>query len=470
MAKTFLINAGALSGARIFLALSQVLVLPVLARFLDPVAFGDMALAMSIVVFAQILSDAGMGRSLIRQPKEDPAEWNSVFWLLAAVGLGLAVLVVTLAPFVAQALDRPRLLWMLLALSLLPPLSALSAVSVARMEKDGQFPQLAVIRTLAGVVGLVAVLGLALAGAGVWALVAQQLAIAVVQAAGSVWRSAFRPGAPRNFTPLGGHIRFSRDNIGVSLVFSLHRQAPALLISPILGTAALGLFSMAQRFLNLPRTALAGPVAQTVFVRIAKVQSDRQKVADIYTASCLMLVLAVFPPMATLAGSASSLFPLLLSDTWTISATIFTLAAVGIMVEIATSCIGVLLQALDRTTLRLRMILERTVLRTMMIAAAVPFGLEAAAASISVFSVLYLPRLFSYVRQVAPVSGRGLLRLLAPAGLMSALVWLAMALATPWFSGWQMLGLSAVGLVLTWAAIYVLQRKTIRSALSTLNG
>lgn len=82
--------------------MSQVLVLPIIARFLDPLEFGDMALAMSVVVFVQILSDAGMGRSLIRQPKYDPAEWNSVFWMLACVGLTLTVVVLILAPIWAN--------------------------------------------------------------------------------------------------------------------------------------------------------------------------------------------------------------------------------------------------------------------------------------------------------------------------------------------------------------------------------
>ena len=244
MAKTFLVNAGALSASRVFLSFSQVLVLPVIARFLDPVDFGDMALAMSVVVFVQLLSDAGMGRSLIRQPRYDPAEWNSVFWLLTCVGLVLALFTLLLAPIWAALFDRPQLLWLLLALAVLPLSNSLSAVAIARMEKDGQFPQLALIRTFAGIVGLVTVLGMTVAGAGVWALVAQQIAIAATQTGWAVVQSRFRPGAPRNFTPLGGHIRFAGDNIGVSLIFTIQRQAPALLIGAAIGAAPLGLFSM----------------------------------------------------------------------------------------------------------------------------------------------------------------------------------------------------------------------------------
>ena len=470
MAKTFLVNAGALSASRVFLSFSQVLVLPVIARFLDPVDFGDMALAMSVVVFVQLLSDAGMGRSLIRQPRYDPAEWNSVFWLLTCVGLVLALFTLLLAPIWAALFDRPQLLWLLLALAVLPLSNSLSAVAIARMEKDGQFPQLALIRTFAGIVGLVTVLGMTVAGAGVWALVAQQIAIAATQTGWAVVQSRFRPGAPRNFTPLGGHIRFAGDNIGVSLIFTIQRQAPALLIGAAIGAAPLGLFSMAQRFLNLPRTAVAGSVAQVAYVKMAALQKDGGKIAEIYTATCLLLSLAIFPPVAVLAGGASSLFPLLLSDTWAPAATVFTLAAAGMMIEIATSCVGILLQALDRTRLRLWMVAERAILRTLAIAVAVPFGLAPVAIVISVFSILYLPRYLAFAQRAAPVSQVAVLQAMAIPAAASAAAWAVLAYCGQVFSPWETLALACAILPLTWAAAALPQIARIRRAFSLLNG
>jgi len=469
MAKTFLVNAGSLSASRIFLSLSQVLVLPVVARFLDPVAFGDMALAMSVVVFAQILSDAGMGRSLIRQPRYDPAEWNSVFWLLTGVGLALALVTLAMAPIWAHLFGRPQLLWLVSALAVLPLLNSLSAVSVARMEKDAQFPKLAIIRTVAGIVGLIVLLALTVAGAGVWALVMQQIALTATQAVWANVQSRFRPGLPRNLVPLGGHIRFASDNVGVSLVFTAQRQAPILLIGAFIGAGPLGVFSMAQRFLNLPRPALAGPVARVVFVSMTKVQDDGPKLAEIYAASCLIISVATFPPMAVLAGSASSLFPLLLSDTWASAATIFALASPAIMLELAPSSVGVLLQALDRTRLRLRMAVERTILSSLALAVAVPFGLEAVALMLSVFALVYLPRYVGYAQRVAPISRRAVLQAMAIPAATSAGAWVMLAYCGRVFGNWEMLGLAGIALPLTWGITILLLRTRIRRAVSLLS-
>ncbi|MEM7711205.1 MAG: oligosaccharide flippase family protein, partial [Pseudomonadota bacterium] len=314
MQKKFLINVGSLGGSRLALALSQVLVLPFVARFLTPTDFGDIALAMGVVVFAQIFSDAGLGRSLIRQPRVDPAEWNSVFWVLVGVGVGLTAFLCALAPLWAMLFDRPRLGGLVAVLSVTVLCSALTAVPVARMEKDDRFPTVAGIRITAGVAGLIAVLGLAAAGAGVWALVAQQVVLAMVQLILAAWFGRFRASWPRGFTPLAHHIRFASDNVATSMLFTAQIQSPILLLGWVLGAAPLGLFSMAQRFLTLPRTALAGPVAQVVYVRMAALQSDPAAVARIYVGSCRVLAAAVFVPMAALAGSGHVIFPFVLSQ------------------------------------------------------------------------------------------------------------------------------------------------------------
>lgn len=470
MTKTFLVNAGSLSASRTFLALSQVFALPIVSRFLVPSEFGDMAIAMSIVIFGQMLSDAGMGRSLIRQPDYDAAEWNSVFWLLTGVGGGLSLILVALAPVWVMLFDRPPLLGLVSALAVLPLLNALAAVAIARMEKDGRFPQLALIRIVAGVIGMVTVLVLAVAGAGVWSLVIQQIVIAAIQTAGAFLYSNFCPSLPRNFTPLRGHIRFASDNVGVSLIFSVQRQGPVLLIGAILGAVPLGLFSMAQRFLTLPRNAVSGPVAQVVFLRMTKVQDEGHKVADIYVASCLLLAVAVFPPMAVLAGSAGSLFPFFLSGTWSPAAMIFALAAPGMMIEVATGSAGVMLQALDRTRLRLWMVTERTVLRTAAVAVAVPFGIEATALVLSLFSIAYLPRYVGLAQRVVPVSQLALLHAMSIASIASALAWVAMSYCGQIFSGWKMLGLACAALPLTWALAILPQIPRLRWAVSLLNG
>ncbi len=44
----------------------QIAVLPILARLLGPAAFGLVALAMPLILLANMVSDAGLGNALVR--------------------------------------------------------------------------------------------------------------------------------------------------------------------------------------------------------------------------------------------------------------------------------------------------------------------------------------------------------------------------------------------------------------------
>jgi O-antigen/teichoic acid export membrane protein len=190
---TFFLNVGALVSARVFLALSQVLVLPIIARQLTVADFALMALAMTVVVFSGVLSDAGLGRSLIRTPHTEQDEWSSVFWLLVLIGIGLAAVVVLISPHWALFFNEPRLTALLCAMAPVPLCQAISSAPSAEIERREAYSDIAVLQVITTVISLGLAIGLALAGAGVWALVAQQLALAFVRLIGIARLTRFRP-------------------------------------------------------------------------------------------------------------------------------------------------------------------------------------------------------------------------------------------------------------------------------------
>ncbi|QBR38584.1 hypothetical protein ETW23_22030 (plasmid) [Leisingera sp. NJS201] len=335
MAKHFLVSTGALSAARLITAFSQLLILPVISRFLTVEEFGLVSLAMVVVLFAQLFSDAGLGRSLIRQQHVDAQEWGAVFWLLFCVGPALALTALAAAPAWAWLHGAPELFGLVAALSVTPMFLSWAAVPNARLERDGRFPGLALIRTSAALAGMVAAVALAVSGAGVWALVAQQILLAAIQCGGAFALSGFRPAPLRRGVRLREHLSFARDSLGVSLLQTVQRQAPVALIGHQLGPAPLGLFTMSSRLLNQPVMALAGPMAQVTYVRMAAAQSDTGHVAALYIGSVRLLALAIFPPMAVLAGAGGDLFALIFSDPWRNAGLLFALAAPGIALESA---------------------------------------------------------------------------------------------------------------------------------------
>lgn len=449
-----------------FVAVSQVLVLPIIARYLDVAEFGDVALAMTVTLFAQLLSDAGLGRSLIRKSPFDPAEWSSVFWFLVVVGTLLATTLILIAPGWAWLFDRPSVAPLVMALSVVPFLFSLSAVPTALMERGKRFPLIATIRAAAAIAGFVTVVLLALGGAGAWALIGQQVAIAAVQCGGALLLSGFRPMSPLKRVPLGDHLGFARNTLGVSFLMTAQRQFPMMMIGYVLGAATLGYYSMSQRILNLPLNSVGAPFARIAFVQMSAIQTDAARIRDLYLHGILLLSFAILPPMALLAGVADTAFVLLLSEAWRPAAAIFALAATGIALDTTTSHAGVLFQAVNRTGLRLRMVAERTLLRVALIAAALPFGVEAAAASITLSALIFLPRLLGHLGKAIPFEARAVYATLLRPVAMALFVFAGGCLLQSVTSGWTTLGLALLFLTSVWLAGAWLMRRSLRAAVA----
>ncbi|MEM6549712.1 MAG: lipopolysaccharide biosynthesis protein [Pseudomonadota bacterium] len=472
MARRFMLSVGWLTLARASLAISQVVVLPLFARLLEVEDFALMAIAMTVVIFTNILSDAGLGRSLIRSTGYDVEEWSSVFWFLAAFGLGLAAVVTAMAPLLAWVYGRDALFGMVAILATVPLLNAISAVPSAELERRERFGAIARVQMAATLGALTLAIAMAFLDYGVWALVAQQVAIAVITLVGLTALSRFRPGMGFARHHLREHLRFGTDTVAVSFLYTVQRQLPVLAMGRVLGETPLGLYAMNERVMRLPSFGIAGPVGRVVYVRMARAKDDPQKLADLYAAATRLLALIVIPPMAMLAVSAEASFAVALSDKWRDIGLIFALTAPAVAVETAVSGMGNLFMATGQTGLRVRMAAERALIALAMVLAAIPFGIAAVAFARSAFTVGYLARFWGWGRRCAPLDLRALtLGLLVPTAVTAPFALAHWILSGAYgLSDLQQLGLAMVGALVATAAALLCCRRTVKADLRAFRG
>ncbi|MEO0821252.1 MAG: lipopolysaccharide biosynthesis protein [Pseudomonadota bacterium] len=464
-ARGFFRSVGSLISARVFLVLAQFIALPVIARHLAVEDFAIMAMAMSVVIFGSMLSDAGLGQSLIRSKSEDPAEWSSAFWLLVAVGCGLAALIIAISPVWAWFFDTEELIAVMAALSLIPLCQALAAAPNAEMERREQYSTIAAIQMVTTVASVGLGIGLALAGFGVWALVAQQVALAAVRLAGVALLTRFRPRFYFSLGLLGEHLRFARDAIAVSGITAIQNQSTVIVIGRLLGEGPLGLFAMNQRFVNLPKSGLAGPVSSVVYVRMAKARDEPARVVDIYVAAIRLLSHVMFPVVAVIAAAGPAVFTVVLSEKWRDVATIFAFSVPGMMFEAVTiMCLSALFRAMGRTELLLRFIAEGAVLRILIVLPAAFISLEAVAVSLTIWGVVFVLRGWVYAgRCVALDLGRCLGAVAVPAAVGAAFAALHMLLLSSIEVGnLEEMAIAAIGAPLAVAVAALLNHRMIR--------
>lgn len=468
----FLASVGALSAARAAALASQILVLPILARYLSPAEFGVVALAVGVAGFANLFSDAGMGRSLIRTPLSASDEWSSVFWFLTALGLVLTCALLGLAPLMVWFFDEPLLFEPLVALSTLPLMLAVNAAFAAEMEQRRAFAEIALSQTVGTAIALVAAVWLAVSGFGLWALVVQQLLMTGVRAIWVGVRSQFRPRMYFSRKALGAHFVFGRDITAASILGYIREQSTTLVVGKVLGAADLGLFAMTQRFARLPMFGLAGPFGQVLYVRLTRVAEDREAFREVVLSAMRLLGFAALPGMAAIAMIGETAFTLVLSERWAPVAPIFAAIAGGAALRAATHPTAIALTALGLTGRRLRLTAEITVFWLVLLSATVTFGLIAIAAAHTLWMLLQLPRHWAYLSRACELTAGRFLRALAPgavaAGVVAASI-VALDLATG-LQGWLWLGLAAAASLIVFLGAVVVCRRALYNDLRHLRG
>jgi O-antigen/teichoic acid export membrane protein len=257
----------------------------ILVRLLTPEIFGLMAAAAVFLAAADILMEQGLGKAVIQREHIRPDHLDTAFWAQVGIGILVCALGVVAAPSLAALYRRPELVPVIRVILLVIPLSALSAMQEALLLRSLNFKTTAKRRLCADLAGGFTAVALAVAGYGVWALVAQKV---VEQAAGVIllWSSsAWRPGfavtwtALRELTEFSIHLFFQR---GLDVV---KRRADQFLIGVYLGPAALGLYAMAVRAVTIVIELFVRTFAKFSLPLFARLQTADDALKRAYEAS-----------------------------------------------------------------------------------------------------------------------------------------------------------------------------------------
>ena len=158
-----------------------------ISRLLDPAAFGIMALAQVVVLFAQFFARMGLASALVQKPELSRDDVRAASTAGLAIGVVCFGLVWVLAPVFGALFRAPDL----------PPscglgvsflFEGMAMVGIGLLRREHRFRELSVITVATYAFGyLVVAIGLALLGAGVWSLVVGAL---VSSSSQTVWQYA----------------------------------------------------------------------------------------------------------------------------------------------------------------------------------------------------------------------------------------------------------------------------------------
>jgi PST family polysaccharide transporter len=326
----------------------------VLAALLGPHDFGLMAMALIYITLLWVLLEQGFMTAIVQREKLDPEHLDSAFWLnlvwcVILTGVGLAT-----APLWADLNGEPVLEPVVQVLSILVLIEGFALVQVSLLRRDLRFKELAIRSNIAAVLGGTVGIVLALSGAGVWSLVAQQAVIEstalVLIWAMSVWRP---------------HFRFSRRHARELLPFSsgvflsnlggfLSQRADALLMGIFFGPVVVGIYRLADRFVEVLLELTVRPLGDVSLTVLSRAQADRGALRSALQQCLRGVVLFTIPAALVLAACADELMRVI-GPEWAIGADTLKLLAVAGIAKAIAFFTGPVLFAVARSHLRAAM-------------------------------------------------------------------------------------------------------------------
>jgi O-antigen/teichoic acid export membrane protein len=415
----------------------QFAVLPVLARLLDPSTYGLIGLALPFIFLCNTVADMGLGNALVRTPTPSPVLETTVFWICVGVCAALGGGVCLLAWPAAKLFAAPGLPPVVLSLSPILVLAGALSVPNARITRERRFAVFAAADTGSGVIAAAAAIGAALAGWGVWSLVAQQLVLWVVKTIWVMWASRFRPHLAFDFADAKPHLSFGLHAAAANLADFLGKSLPALIVGAFLGVKAVGHYSMANQIIRVPDALVSGPVYLAIFAAISARAHDLEAAGRLTMRAMRGIAVGIAPMFFGLAVVADLAVKLFLGHKWLGSTEVLILLTpAGFLICIYSTVVAALL-GLGRSAEQFHLTLLTGLFMNVGLLIGARFGAPGAAAGLSVGGLLITPAYIWTLARSLKVPARVLAgEASAPMGA-SVIMVVSVLLARQAMGGWQ---------------------------------
>jgi O-antigen/teichoic acid export membrane protein len=335
--------------------LGQFVVTATLARLLSPADYGLFGLAAVYTGLATVLSQFGVAAALVQRAELTPRFVRASFTASVLMGLLTAALVWITAPLAASLLGTTELVPIIRGLSLGFVIANPGFVAEGLSQRKLAWRRLMWVEVSAFFLGYaLPAIWMAVAGYGVWALVASALAQGFVRTVALLALEP-HPKWPRIGPEIRELLRFG-SGFTLARMFNYGAaQGDNLVVGRVLGVVSLGYYSRAFKLMMILVTYFAAVVTRVLFPIMSRLQNEQDRLRSTYLTGSAVLGLISAPLGAILVVLAPEFILVVLGPKWVPATVAFQVLTAGIMlrnVYMMAYCLDGALGAMRRRTLR----------------------------------------------------------------------------------------------------------------------
>lgn len=432
--------------------ISQVLRLAVnlvLTRLLQPHMFGLMTLVNIFVQGLQSFSDVGIGPSIVQSKRGDDRGFLDTAWTIQVLrGITLGTVSLLLAWPAAKLYGQPQLAWLLPVAGLGAVLAGFNSTALFSLNRHLDVGRLTVQALVAQVAGAGVMLAWAMTHPSVWALLAGNLAAAVV----TLLFSHFLLPGPRNRfrwerAAAAELMTFGRWIFVSTLLTFLALQADRLIFGKLISLDELGVYGVAAMMAALPTAAILKLGGTVVFPAYSRARAAGKPIQQVFDKVRLPLLAGAGLVTAGLVGGGRPVIELLYESPYHPAGWMLQLLAVSGWFQVMQVTNGSALLALGSP----RSVAAANVVKLLAVAVGVPFGFWAGGLPGGIVGII-LSDVLKYVATVVATRRQGL-RMVRTDLMLSGMVAATAGLAAAAAYGVRLWAGGVTGAVLALAAV-----------------
>lgn len=411
--------------------LVQMVVSIIVARRLMPEDFGVMAILTFFTSVALTIVDSGFSQTLIRKREPSDSDYRSVFLFNVVVALVLYFVLWALAAPIARFYGHSVIRDVAPVLFLLLPINSLCVVQTVMFTREFRFKLLSNIVFFASLVSGVVAVAMAVAGCGIWALVAQRLLQMGIKAVAFWLIRRWRVSGGVSLSALREMAPFSLRLLATDLIASIYNNVAQLFVGKIYSTASLGYYSQAQKLKDLAVISTVQSVQGVTYPALSKLSADEEKFSAGYERIVRLLSFVLFPAMLGLVAISSDMFMLLLGERWMPTVPYFRILALsGMIYPLAMVGYNVLkIKSDGRVVVRLEVV--KRVVMTLVLCVTIPTGIEAVAWGMTAMAFVEFLLNSGFALRLMSFGVVRLAKALLPSLLLSLVVYFGLEILNP---------------------------------------
>lgn len=388
-------------GGNIYRQLLSFLTLIVMARHLSPYDFGSYSIMMIFVGFMNIISTLGTTQAIIKLKKPSQELLSTVFFFNIITGATLCLVLFFLSWPIAAFFDDPNLTHLIQIISVLFIFSTLSSMQRSLLEKALRFSRVIKIESFAATLSSFSGILGAFSGLGVYSLLLMSLVNYLLLALCFWLSSHWRPSADFSLTCLKQVWSYSYNLVSFSIINYFSRQSDHLIIGKILGSSALGTYSIAYKILLYPLNNVSSVIIRVLFPALSEIQNDSYRFRNAYLRAIRYIALITFPLMAGLFVVADDFVMVAFGDKWLgLASLLMIFAPVGLVQSIVTT-VGTIYMAKGTTNILFKIGLVNAVVTVFSFIIGAQFGIQGVAFGYAIANLVMLYPNLSYAwRQI----------------------------------------------------------------------